>query len=91
MCVCVCVCVCVCLVIHIGGKLIKHSEQAQTYANEETFYRLYALSVIPNCHSNIVYVLLAVYSKQAVIHVINSYTLDDNFTKEFSFHPEQWS
>lgn len=33
----------VCLVIHIGGKLIRHREQAQRYADGETFHRLFIL------------------------------------------------
>ena len=40
------------------------------------FGRLYIhLSIIPNCNTNIAHVLIAVDLKQAVIHVMSSYTL----------------
>ena len=38
----------------------------------ETFYRLSILSIISNCRTDIVHVLLAVGLKKAVIHVMNS-------------------
>ena len=63
------------LVIHIGGKLIRHNKQVQRYADAEIFYRLYVLSLIPNCHTSIVHVRLAVNLKPAVIRIMSSYTL----------------
>ena len=79
VCVCVCVythtyvCICICLVIHTEGKLFRHSEQAQRFSNGETyvgytFCQLYW--IVKHCmhaFSSIV--------KQAVIHVMKSYTL----------------
>ena len=66
------ICMEICLVIHIRGKLSRHSEQVQTYANWEIFYRLYIFSVVSNCHANIVRVLLPVGLKQAVIYVMSN-------------------
>ena len=53
------------LVIHVGEKLIRHNKPVQRYADGETFYSLYILSIIPNCHTNIVHVLQAVDLKPA--------------------------
>lgn len=54
---------------------------------KNTLHRLYILSTITNCHTNILCVLLAVDLKQAVIQVI-VVMLSDNFTREISFSPE---
>ena len=45
------------------------------------------LSVTPSCYTNIIHVFLAVDLKQEVLHIM-SILLYDNFTREFSFHPE---
>ena len=42
------------------------------HSDREAFYRLYILSIITNCCTTIVIVLLAVGLKQAVIHVMSS-------------------
>ena len=47
-----------------------HREKAQRYVNRETFYKLYVVSVILNCHTDIIHVLLAVDLKQAMIFVV---------------------
>ena len=52
------------IVIHVGGKLIRYCKQAQRYVNGETFYRLYILSVILNCHMSIVLVLSTINFSQ---------------------------
>ena len=58
------------------GKLIRHNKQVQRYVECETFYRwLYILSIIPNHHINVVYVLQAVNLKPAVTHIISIYSL----------------
>ena len=54
----------ICLVIHVGGKLIRYCRQAQRYVNGKTFYRLYILSIILNCHMSIILVLSAINFSQ---------------------------
>ena len=44
----------------------------EVYSDRETFYRLFMLSIILTCCTNIVRVLLAVEFKQAVIHAMRS-------------------
>lgn len=71
------------LVVPLGGQLIRYSEQAQRYVNTEIFYKLYVVSVILNCHTDIIHVLLAVDVKQAMIFVVICHTvviLCDGFT-----------
>ena len=45
------------------------------HANRKTFYSLCVLSIIPNCNTNIVRVLLAVDLKQAMIFVVICHTV----------------
>lgn len=59
----------------LGVELIRSSEQAERYVNEEKCNRPYILSVVPNCHTSIMHVLLAIDLKQAVLHIVSSYTL----------------
>ena len=50
-------------------------KQVQRFADGETFYRLYILTLMANYHTSIVHVLLAVNLKPAVTHLISHYTL----------------
>ena len=54
-----------------------------TSATWEALYRLRILSAISNCHTNAVHALQAVDLKQAVIHVMSSYTLTTSLGQVF--------
>ena len=55
------------------GKTHQISWTGSRYVNGETLYRLYILSLTPNCHTSIVHVFLAADLKQAVSHFMSSY------------------
>ena len=66
-----------------------HRRQILFWATREALYKLYILSIISTYHTYILCLLLAVYLKQSVVHVMSSYTLRW-LHKNFSFHPEHW-
>ena len=65
----------ICLIINVWGKLIRYYKQAQRHTDGKRLWRVCILSVRLNCYTRIVHVLFAAKFKQAVLHIMSSFTL----------------